>query len=91
MTPGDGAPLAGVGPLGSRSGPLTLIHTNNSPNPVSMRVPGVLSMSASAWQQGYQDGLLGVAVSPYPVGTTESWSWSSGLVEGRAARGIKKP
>ena len=25
---------------GSRSGPLDLIHTNNSPNPVSMRVSG---------------------------------------------------
>ena len=71
--------------------PLNLIHRNNCSNPMGMRVPGVLSMSASAWQQGYQDGLLGVAVSPYPVGTTESWSWSSGLVEGRAARGIKKP
>lgn len=29
---------------GSRSGPLNLIHTNNSPNPVSMRVSGRLTL-----------------------------------------------
>ena len=29
---------------GARSGPLNLIHTNNSPNPVSMRVSGRLTL-----------------------------------------------
>ena len=56
-----------------------------------MRVSGVLTMPAHAWQQGYQDGLLGVAFCPYQVATNEAWAWSSGLVEGRAARGIAKP
>lgn len=29
---------------GAGAGPQTLIHTNNSPNPVSMRVPGRLTL-----------------------------------------------
>ena len=41
MNTGEGAPV-GAGPGGSRSGSLTLIHTNNCSNPASMRVSSVL-------------------------------------------------
>ena len=47
-----------------------------------------LSMDEHAWNRGFEDGEQGKPLHsrPYPVGTTESWSWSSGYVEGKAAR-----
>ena len=42
MTPGSGPARDTF--RGARGGPLNLIHTNNSPNPVSMRVSGRLTM-----------------------------------------------
>jgi hypothetical protein len=40
-----------------------------------------------AWTRGFEDGELGLPLRacPYEVGTTESWSWSSGYVDGKAA------
>ena len=35
--------MAREGRPGGPAGPLNLIHTNNSPNPASMRVPGRLA------------------------------------------------
>lgn len=42
MTPGSGPARDTF--RGARGGPLNLIHTNNSPNPVSMRVSGRLTL-----------------------------------------------
>lgn len=69
---------------GPAVGPLTLIHTNNSPNLAAMRAYGVNCMSLQPWNEGYQAGKVGQADCPYQVGTTAAWSWSSGYVEGRA-------
>ena len=46
---------------------------------------------AKSWHEGHRAGLrgTGLAARRYPVGTTESWSWSSGYIEGSAAR-LKK-
>jgi ribosome modulation factor len=84
-----GASTEGAQRGGARSGSLNLIHRNNSPKPVSMRVSGTLAMPEHAWRQGYQDGLLSMAICPYPPMTSEAWAWSSGLIEGRAANGAK--
>ena len=48
-----------------------------------------LRQSARCWQEGYRAGRPGASVvdCPYPAGTSESWSWSSGYIEGKAARG----
>ncbi|MGD0778663.1 MAG: hypothetical protein ABSC05_38270 [Candidatus Solibacter sp.] len=45
-------------------------------------------MDQKAWQEGYDAGKRGERASacPYRAGTVEGWSWSSGFVEGRAAR-----
>jgi hypothetical protein len=42
VTPGSGPARDTF--RGARGGPLNLIHTNNSPNPVSMRVSGRLTL-----------------------------------------------
>jgi ribosome modulation factor len=49
---------------------------------------GVLSQDACSWDEGYAAGLSGMRSSlcPYPAGTTESWSWVSGYIEGKAVR-----
>jgi len=45
-------------------------------------------MDKRAWQEGYDAGKRGERASacPYRAGTVEGWSWSSGFVEGKAAR-----
>jgi ribosome modulation factor len=45
-------------------------------------------MDQKAWQEGYDAGKRGEPVSacPYRARTAEGWSWSSGFVEGKAAR-----
>ena len=45
-------------------------------------------MDQNAWQEGYDAGKRGERVSacPYRARTAEGWSWSSGFVEGKAAR-----
>ena len=47
-----------------------------------------MRQDAAAWNEGYRAGLCRrrAAVRPYPVGATKSWSWSSGYIEGNAAR-----
>ena len=45
-----------------------------------------LEIDATAWNRGFTDGEQGRGRCPYPRGTTESWLWSSGWIEGDAAR-----
>ena len=47
-----------------------------------------LSLNTDAWDRGFQDGEQGKPLGscPYAPGTTESWSWVSGYIEGKAAR-----
>ena len=48
----------------------------------------ILRQDARAWNAGYRAGQLGTRrpVCPDSASTTESWSWSSGYIEGKAAR-----
>ena len=47
-----------------------------------------LSLDDRAWREGLQDGRQGrpLRACQYAVGSTEHWSWSSGYIEGKAAR-----
>lgn len=47
-----------------------------------------LALDNHAWDRGFQDGEQGKPLTPCPYapGTTESWSWVSGYIEGKAAR-----
>ena len=47
-----------------------------------------LEIDGNAWNQGFRDGEEGkpLRFCPYDIGTTERWSWSSGYIEGTAAR-----
>jgi ribosome modulation factor len=47
-----------------------------------------LSLNTDAWDRGFHDGEQGKPLRPCPYepGTTESWSWVSGYIEGKAAR-----
>ena len=47
-----------------------------------------LEIDGNAWNQGFRDGEEGkpLRFCPYDIGTTERWSWSSGYIEGDAAR-----
>jgi ribosome modulation factor len=47
-----------------------------------------LRIDGDAWNRGFWDGEDGKPLRscPYAVGTTERWSWSSGYIEGDAAR-----
>ena len=49
-------------------------------------MPG--EIDKKAWQEGYDAGKSGERASacPYRARTVEGWSWSSGFVEGKAAR-----
>ena len=48
----------------------------------------ILRQDARSWHEGYRAGLRGTSltVPPYPAGSTENWAWSSGYIEGKAAR-----
>ena len=48
----------------------------------------VFRQDTVSWHEGYQAGHRGasLATCPYAAGTNESWSWSSGIIEGKAAR-----
>ena len=47
-----------------------------------------MRQDARFWHEGYRAGLRGMspAARRYPVGSTASWSWSSGYIEGDAIR-----
>ena len=49
---------------------------------------GKMRMSEADWHRGFNDGERGLPrrTCPYAVGSTEHWSWSSGDIEGKAAR-----
>jgi hypothetical protein len=46
-----------------------------------------LELDEHACSQGFEDGRQGKPLhsNPYDPGTTESWSWASGYIEGKAA------
>jgi ribosome modulation factor len=48
----------------------------------------ILRQSPRSWQEGYRAGQhrASLADCPYTIGTSESWSWSSGYIEGKAVR-----
>ena len=48
----------------------------------------ILRQDARSWHEGYRAGLRGTSLTerPYPAGSTENWQWSSGYIEGKAAR-----
>ena len=48
----------------------------------------ILRQDARSWHEGYRAGQLGAqpATCPDSASSTESWSWSSGYIEGKAAR-----
>ena len=47
-----------------------------------------MRQDARFWNEGYRAGLRGMSLAArrYLVGSTASWSWSSGFIEGNAAR-----
>ena len=47
-----------------------------------------IEIDGQAWDKGFEDGEQGKALlsCPYTTGTTESLSWVSGYIEGKAAR-----
>ena len=47
-----------------------------------------MKQDARFWNEGYRAGLHGISLAArrYLVGSTASWSWSSGFIEGNAAR-----
>jgi hypothetical protein len=48
----------------------------------------ILPQSIRPWHEGYRAGRSreGFAKCPYAAGSCEGWSWSSGYIEGEAAR-----
>ncbi len=48
----------------------------------------ILRQSARCWQEGYRAGQHRASLTdcPYTIGGSQSWSWSSGTIEGKAAR-----
>lgn len=71
-----GAPLAG-GSSGYRSGPLNLIHRNNSPKPLSMRVCGRLNLVIRPLRTALYYPVRAV---PYLPGGPLRWLWIVRLV-----------
>ena len=47
-----------------------------------------MRQDARFWNEGYRAGLRGMSLAArrYLVGSTASWSWSSGFIEGNAIR-----
>jgi ribosome modulation factor len=47
-----------------------------------------IEIDGEAWDKGFEDGERGgsLFLCPYKPGTTESLSWVSGYIEGKAAR-----
>ena len=48
----------------------------------------IFRQDAASWHKGYQAGYGGasLATCSYAAGTNESWSWSSGTIEGKVDR-----
>ena len=47
-----------------------------------------IEIDGQAWDKGFEDGEPGEPLRscPYASGSTQSWSWVSGYIEGKAAR-----
>ena len=47
-----------------------------------------IQIDGQAWDKGFEDGEQGMPLCPcpYALGTTDSLSWVSGYIEGKAAR-----
>jgi hypothetical protein len=52
------------------------------------RADRIFKQDVKSWHEGYRAGRSGVdtRTCPHPAASTESWSWSSGFIEGKAAR-----
>ena len=52
------------------------------------RVDRIIKQDVKSWHEGYRAGRSGVdtRACPHPAASTEGWSWSSGFIEGKAAR-----
>ena len=50
--------------------------------------PRVFQQDAASYDSGFKAGRSGLDVSacPHPAGCNESWSWTSGFIEGKARR-----
>ena len=50
--------------------------------------PDALSMPSDAWEAGFRSGKEKPLHDrcPYPAASPEAWAWSSGRIEGQAAR-----
>jgi hypothetical protein len=60
------------------------IHAGSSPIEGS-KMNAVLAMPEAPWNEGYQAGLVGLGVNPYPAFSRAGWAWSAGYIDGRAA------
>lgn len=56
---------------------------------VSIPVTGKLLMPLEAWRKGYEAGQARVpSACPYAPQSREAWAWSSGRIEGLAAKRV---
>ena len=63
-----------------------MITTRCTPAAVGTPRDGrTIKQDARSWYEGYRAGRLGQGLfkCPHPAGTTESWSWTSGYIEGK--------
>ncbi len=49
------------------------------------KAKGAFSMPPIPWKRGFDDGVAGANLCPYPAMSRDAWAWSSGYVEGSAA------
>ncbi len=52
------------------------------------RAKAAFSMPPIAWKRGFDDGVAGANLCPYPAMSRDAWAWSSGYVEGSSAAAI---
>ncbi len=57
-------------------------------NRASRKPTFTLRHNKTAWREGFEAGERGIPSTrcPYPATSRDSWSWSSGYVEGKAKR-----
>ena len=83
--PGAAARLGGA--LRGTRGSL-LLTTGTAYRRPNGREDRILRQDACCWQDGYDAGRSGAPLTSAPcrADTTETWSWTSGYIEGKAAR-----
>jgi nucleoid-associated protein YgaU len=50
------------------------------------RLSATLEQDPKTWAEGFRAGEERKSKCPYPAGSREAWSWSSGRIEGEAKR-----